>query len=218
MARSCWRDYNLPDPVQPFDYIRQEWGVLTKAPMAFVGLAVVFFVSGVALARWYDRDKINDKDDQLRRYRVALGIESGSPNALVELTNAELRSKALIVSSRVQALCASFNRQSAEIKALVDTKKIDEKGGFDRQLALMKRTSDEFHHDLRSDALNVQNEMLRRLDPKAAAAVVRFPIFADAATGTPISLASLLPSGLGLDAGALCGFAEELQQLAKLLP
>lgn len=204
--------------MQPFDYIRQEWAVLRKAPLAFVGLALAFFVAGVALARWYDSDKLNEKDDQLRRYRVALGIEQGSPNALVELTNQELRNKALIVSSRVQDLCNRFNKQSAEIKAQLDAKKFDEKGAHERHLALMKQISGEFHHDLRSDALNVQNELLRRLDPKAAAAVVRFPVFADAATGTPISMESLLPNAFGMDAMLLCGFAEELQQLAKLLP
>ncbi|MGA1999059.1 MAG: hypothetical protein ABSG52_03620 [Terriglobales bacterium] len=204
--------------MQPFDYVRQEWGVLTKAPLAFVGLAIVFFAAGIGLTRWYDSDKLNDKDDQLRRYRVALGIEHGSPNALVELTNPELRSKALIVSSRVQGLCTRLNKQAGEIKAQLDAKKFDDKGAWERQQALSKQISDEFHNDLRSDALNVQNELLRRLDPKAAAAVVRFPILADAATGTPVSLQSLLLSESGMDAVSLCGFAEELQQLAKLLP
>ena len=193
--------------------------MLTKAPLAFVGLAFVFFCAGIVVAHWYYNDKLNDKEDQLRRYRVALGIQPGSPNALVELTNPELKSKALLVASNVQALCNQFNSRSAEIKAQVDSKKIDEKGGFDRQTALMKEISANFDRNLRSDALNVQNELLRRLDPKAAAAVVRFPIFSDAATNTPISLFSLLGNNsLGVEAAMLCGFAGELQQLAKLLP
>jgi hypothetical protein len=157
--------------VQPFDYIRQEGAVLKKAPLAFVGLAIVFFGVGIAVAHWYDSDKLNDKDDQLRRYRVALGVEPGSPNALVELTNPELKSKALLVSSSVQALCEQFNKRSAEIKAQLDAKKIDEKGANDRQQALMKDISAQFDHNLRADALNVHSELLRRLDPKAAAAV-----------------------------------------------
>lgn len=181
-------------------------------------MAIVCLATGVTAARWYDSDKLQDKDAQLNRYRVALGIMPGSPNALVELTNAELRGKALIVSSRVREKCSLVEKGSAKIQALRDGKKIDEAGAFQQNMALLKEVSDEYHRDVRSDALNVQNELLRRLDPKSAAAVVRTPIFAVEATGTPIGIQSVMPSGLGMDAGFLCEFADELQQLAKLLP
>ena len=204
--------------MQPLDYIRQEWSVLKNAPGVFIGLAVVFFIAGVGLTRWYDADKLSDKDDQLRRYRVALGIEPGSPNALVELTNSELKSKTLLVASQVRDLCDSFNKQSRDIKAQLDTKKTDRNGADQQQEALRKDISTRFHNEVRSDALNVHNELLKRLDSKAVAAVVRYPIFSDAKTGTPVSLYSLLPSQFGFDAMFLCDFGGELEQLAKLLP
>lgn len=189
--------------------------MLKKAPLTFVGLGIICLASGILLARWYDSDKLNDKNDQIHRYEIALGIQPGSPNALVELTNSELRSKALLLSSKARALCDEFNRRSLEIKGQLDAKKIDEKNAITQQRALRKDFSSQFDRDLRSDALNVQNELLRRLDPKATASVVRFPVFADAATGTPISLFSLIP---GAEADFLCGFAGELEQLADLLP
>jgi hypothetical protein len=100
----------------------------------------------------------------------------------------------------------------------LDTNKIDQNGASQGQEALRKDISAQFHNEVRSDAFNVQNELLRRLNPKAAAAVVRYPIFSDAATGTPVSLYNLLPSQFGFDAMLLCDFAGELEQLAKLLP
>lgn len=104
----------------------------------------------------------------------------------------------------------------AEIKARLDAKKIDEKGNWERQLALFREASTQYHKELRSDVLNAENEMLRRLDPRAAAAVVRVPILKDAETGTPLSMFSLIPGQF--DAAFLCMQADEIQQLAQLLP
>jgi hypothetical protein len=70
-------------------------------------------------------------------------------------------------------------------------------------------------HLRKAAVLNVQNELLRRLDPKATASVVRFPIFADAATGSPISLYSLLPNQLGMDSMFLCAYRPFFQQAAS---
>jgi hypothetical protein len=57
----------------------------------------------------------------------------------------------------------------------------------------MREVSQEFDHDVKSDFLNANNEVLRRLDRKAVASVVRGPIFTDAETGTPIGMTSLTP-------------------------
>ncbi len=80
----------------------------------------------------------------------------------------------------------------------------------------MREVSQEFDHDIKADFINANNEVMRRLDRKAVAAVVRGPIFADAETGIPIGMASLTPGDM--EAPFLCTYADQLEQMAKLLP
>src|SRR4051794_107745 len=47
---------------------------------------------------------------------------------------------------------------------------------------------------LRSDVLNVSNELLKRIDPKVAATVLRVPSVVNAETGASVSTAGMIPS------------------------
>jgi hypothetical protein len=118
--------------------------------------------------------------------------------------------------SKVRDLCFSFERRQGQIKPATKGNKKEEKEQFDRNLALMKEVSQEFDTNMKADFLNANNEVMRRLDPKAIASVVRGPIFSDAETGTPIGMASL--SSGQFEASFLCTYSDQLEQMAKLLP
>jgi hypothetical protein len=84
---------------------------------------------------------------------------------------------------------------------------------------LAREVSERYNGSFRSDRVLLNNEILRRLDRKAAGAVVRVPLY-DAETGAPLSFSSLIPAtGDGIiDATLMCAAADETEQLSKLLP
>jgi hypothetical protein len=199
------------------EHIQKEWAELKSAPGAFVILAVLCILTGLGIGSWHYSERLEEQAGQISRYRVALGIDKGGPNALAELTNTELQAKGLGTASKVRDLCFSFQKRSEQIgPAPAGDGKVAAKEHFDRVQALMREVSQEFDHDLKSDFLNANNELLRRLDRKAVASVVRGPIFTDADTGTPIGMASLTSGEM--EAPFLCTYADQMEQMAKLLP
>jgi hypothetical protein len=147
-----------------------------------------------------------------------LGIDKASAGALIELTNEELRAKSLVTASRVRELCIAYGRRKDEIALQVESGKISKKGAWEREQTVAREISDEFDRGLRSDFANLNNELWRRLDPKVAASVVMGPILHDANTGTPIAMSSLPFHAMGIEATLLCTYADQIEQLAKLLP
>lgn len=189
------------------EHILKEWAVL-KPPISFIVLVVLGLLTGIGIGSWHCSERLEAQAGQINRYRVAL--------ALVELTNTELQAKALGTASKVRELCLSFQKRSEQIgPARAGDQKAD-KEQFDKLLALEQRVSREFDHDLKPDFLNINNELLRRLDPKAVASVVRSPIFTDAETGTPVGIPSVMPGGI--EGAFLCTYADQMEQMAKLLP
>jgi hypothetical protein len=193
--------------------IRQEGHVIKTAPFSFLVFLVVGCCFGYAASTWFYAKQITDRDQDIHRYRIALGIDKGSVNALVELNNEELQGKALNIATKARDLCFSFQKRAEQISPAVKGNKKEEKENFDRNMALMKEVGQEFDHDMKADFLNANNEVMRRLDPKALASVVRGPIFSDAETGTPIGMASLTPDQF--EAPFLCTYADQLEQMAK---
>jgi hypothetical protein len=198
------------------DHLQKEWTVLKRAPMAFVTLLILGILTGIGIGSWHYGERLEEQKGQIGRYRVALGIDKGGPNALAELTNAELQAKALRIASKARDLCFSFQNRSGQIGLPPAGDKKAAKEQFDRLQALMNEVSQEFDHDLKSDFINTNNELLRRLDRRAVAGVIRGPIFADAETGTPIGMVSLTPGQF--EAPFLCTYADQMEQMAKLLP
>jgi hypothetical protein len=58
-----------------FDHIRSEWAVLRGAPFTFLTLVIFGVAAGLVIGQWHYSERFNAQDDQIRRYRVALGID-----------------------------------------------------------------------------------------------------------------------------------------------
>lgn len=216
----------MPTFQQILDYFAREWGVLKSAPLAFIVLALIGIAVGYMASSWYFRSVldgravlIEQKDAQLGRYRVALGIDKASQGALIELTNAEMRAKAATTSAKIRDMHQSLDRQSRQVQELKNSGKLDEKAAAERSFAVLREVSQEFERSLRADAINVDNELRRRLGPKAVASIVGLPpSFFSASDGAPVGILGLLPSGTGMSAGFLGVLADGIDQMAQLLP
>jgi hypothetical protein len=210
---------------ETFEYIRKEWAVLRSAPGAFIGLAVVFFLSGAGAGSYYFagqiaamREQMVTKDGQVSRYRMALGIDPGSKGALVELTNEELQAKGFQSVAKLRELCGSTRRQVDALRVLLNEGKIDVKQWREGQLALNKDLADRFDQQQRADVLNIFNEILRRLDQKSIGAIARVSPSIIMGGGAPVPLIASMPSGSEMESILACELANSLDQSAKQLP
>jgi|SRR5208283_84816 len=199
-----------------WEQIKTEWPVIRGAPLSAVILITVGCGIGYLAAHWYYDKQIIEKNGEINRYRVALGVDKGGPSALVELNNAELREMALNMVPKVRGLCFSLEMRHDAIPPAPKGNETAEKQYDDRDLALRKEIGQEFDRNLRSDFVNIDNELLRRLG-SSADAVIHGPILEDAQSKTPIGMPSFI-SWPEFEALSLCWYANELEQLAKLLP
>jgi hypothetical protein len=216
----------MPTFQQIVDYFVAEWGVLRSAPVTFILLVAIAVAVGYIASSWYfsgllgnKAALIEQKDAQIGRYRVALGIDKPSEGALIELTNAEMKAKAATTSTKVRGMHQSLDRQTRQIQELKNSGKLDEKSAAERSFAVIREVSQDFERTLRADAINVDNELRRRLGPKAVASIVGLPpSFFSASDGAPIGVLGLVPSGTGMSAGFLGVLANGIDQMAELLP
>ena len=207
-------------------YFSKEWAVLMSAPRTFVVLLVIGVAVGYAASSWYYSGVVSaksalleQKEAQLARYKVALGVDKASSGALIELTNTEMKAKAATTSAKLRNLHQSLERQSRQVQSLKNSGKLDEKGAAERSFAVMHEVSDEFERTLRAHSINVDNELRRRLGPQAVASIVGLPpSFFSASDGAPIGVVGLIPSGTGMSAGFLGVLADGIDQMAQLLP
>ncbi len=167
------------------EQLKSRWEVITKDPIAFFLLAAVGVVIGYASASWYFSRRLTDRDDlitsknetiatkdgQLGRYRVALGIDKPSQGNLIELTNEEMRAKALSTVAAMREFTISLRRQTDS--ATVNVKEESERAR--KAFQVMKEMSDEFDRTLKADSNLVDNELRRRLGRQAVAAIVGVP-------------------------------------------
>jgi hypothetical protein len=203
-------------------FVEKEWGVLRTAPFAFVTLAVLCLGLGYGGGMLYYssqvgslHEQMSTKDGQLSRYRVALGIDPASKGALVELSNQELALRAQSIVVQLRQLTSELNQKSTEIESR--TKRGEDKSKADAEkMAAVKQVSGEFDRNLASEAYNLENELQKRLDPKALSHVVRVPAFSDS-DGSRVTVSDLM-RGSGFDVLMLDGLANEIEQMAKLLP
>jgi hypothetical protein len=204
-------------------FLKKEWGNLRKAPFAFVMLSALCLSVGFGGGMLYYssqvgslREQISAKDGQLGRYRVALGIDPASKGALVELNNEELALKAQASVAKLRKLSSVLKPRFEGIQKQLDAGKINQDQALTEKLAAMQEAAQDFEGNLASDAHNVDNELRRRLDPKAIAHVVRVPGFIDS-EGTRLPFTEIL-KGSGIDTFYIPGLADEIEQMAKLLP
>jgi hypothetical protein len=160
---------------------------------------------------------LEEKDGQLSRYRVALGIDKASPGALIELNNEELRAKALATAANLHAICISFRGKTESLQKELAASKLNDKEKADRTFALMKEESDEFDQTTRTDAAIVEIELRQRLSPEAKASIVGLPPAFRGTDGGLLPLMNIM-SGSGMDAAFICVDGDGIEAMAKLLP
>ena len=157
----------------------------------------------------------SDKDGLLARYRVALGIDKPSQGSLIELTNEEMRAKAMSTAAALREFTVSLRNQTDS--AVAGAK--DDKDKAERSFRILKEMSDEFDRKLKADSNLVDNELRRRLGPQAVASIVGVPpsVFS-ASDKAAFSIIGMMPSGMGMSAGFAGTLADSIEQMARLLP
>jgi hypothetical protein len=198
-------------------HIQKEWTQLKSAPLTFFILMSLGVFGGVEIENWHLSERLDTKEGEIHRYRVALGIDEASKGALVELNNQELALKAQSTVVKLRALADAFETRLGSIKQLQDSNKVStEQATKDRQ-SIIQEVSQNFDRNLASDAENLRNELRRRLSPEAIAHVVQVPAMWTE-NGTVSVPVMALFKGTGFDAFYIQGLANEIEQMAKLLP
>ena len=123
------------------------------------------------------------------------------------------------VVAKMREMCAAFDARARAIGIVQPPGGSSNRQKMDQLESLATEVSGRYNSQFRSDRTLLNNEILRRLDRKAAVAVIRVPLF-DAETGTPLSFSTLIgPTGFGtMDMAMMQMAADETEQLAKLLP
>ena len=210
---------------QLIEFLRNNWAVLKSAPAVFITFAALAGFGGYLASTWYyggilaSKDAvIAQKDAQIARYRVALGIDKASQRALVELSNTEMRAKATATSTKLRDMRRALDREDQHIEDLKRSGKLDDKAAAERIRAATREASEQFERTLRADAINVDNELRRRLGPKAVGSIIGLPpSFYSRSDGSPIGSYAFLPSGMGMSAVVLNVLADGIDQMAALL-
>jgi len=201
--------------VELLHYIQREWAHVKDAPLVFVVLLILGTTTGWYIASVYYQGRIADKDGLLARYRVALGIDRPSQGSLIELTNKEMRAKAMSTAAALREFTVSLRNQTDS--AVAGAK--DDKDKAERSFRILKAMSDEFDRKLKADSNLVDNELRRRLGPEAVASIVGVPpsVFS-ASDKAAVSIIGMMPSGMGMSAGFAGTLADSIEQMARLLP
>jgi hypothetical protein len=206
------------------EHILREWAVLKGAPGAFIILVALGVSAGLGIGAWHYSGRISDMETQvsttngeIHRYKVALGLEAASKGNLIELTNNELRIRALSTAAKLRTVCTSL-REKDEAATKTETK-LDNKEKAKRAFARMRSASDEIDRTVRTDTALIDNELRRRLSPKAIATIVGLtPSMYDAATGSPIDILALVTSTGDGFSTTMCVLSNGIEQMAKILP
>jgi hypothetical protein len=201
-----------------WEYIRAELAVLKGAPVSFVGLVVLSIAAGIGIGEWHYSERLETKDGEIHRYRVALGIDNASAGALVELNNQELALKAQYIVGQMRQLSSALDQKGQQIGQMVKDGKIDKQRVSEAKMAAIKEVSEAFNSNLASDAYNVENELRSRLDPSALSHIVRVPAFIVGSDPRSRVTFSELMRGSGFDAMMIGRLADEMEEMAKLLP
>jgi hypothetical protein len=204
------------------EHIKGEWEVLSKAPLTFILLLAIGILSGVGIGEWRDsgqmaslREQVNQANGRISRYRVALGIDRPSQSALVELNNQELALKAQSIVFQLRGLYRALNEKTEMLNKQVKDGKLKKDQVGEQWMQIMKETSEAFDENLASDALNIENELRKRMTPEAMSHVVRVPAFV--AGDSRVTFLGLM-RGSWMEIWMVNGLANEIEQMYKLLP
>lgn len=207
------------------DWLRQEARVIKSAPLSFL----IFLSIGCIGGFWFSKQlssgqadslksQIDAKNDQIGRYQVVLGIKPGSAGALVELNNQELALKTQSIVGKLREYSAEFDKKGEAINAQLAAKKITNEQAGRAHLDAAREVAKEFDGNLASDTYNVENELRSRLDSSALSHVLMVPGFlADRNPRTRVTFPDMA-RGSAVETMYLSRLADEMEQMAKLLP
>jgi hypothetical protein len=206
-------------------YIDKEWAVLRAAPFVFVMLAVLCLGLGYGGGALYYNsqigslhEQISTKDGQVSRYRVALGIDPASKGALVELSNQELALRAQSIVAKMRECLAMVESNNQDIDKRLKDGRIDKAEASKEKWDDLENVDHQFANNLAADAYNVENELRSRLDPSALAHIVRAPALMFGSDPRSRVTFANLARGSAFEIGMLGPLANEMEQMAKLLP
>jgi hypothetical protein len=200
------------------EFFDKRWEVIQPFRGTFFTVLFAVAALGVGAASWHYSgsidglngqiklrdDQIKARDDEVERYKRALGILPGSKGNLLELTAEELKAKASNLGERLHKFCASVH----DLQGL----------SGDAYMQAFLEAGNQFDQTLRADAYLVDNELRRRIDPKALAAIPNIDQSFKAPDGTPIEPSTLFGERDQLGAMLSCQLGITIDELARVLP
>ena len=192
-----------------FDYVVQQWNVLTAAPLAFGVLFVVGVVIGWMACRKFLEERMAVMQQRLDDYQERLGLAPTDQTAYSKMTNRELRQATLDLIPKLRAFQHEIEskdrimsiREHSRISTLPEAERSQAFQQYSLSLISQQQNRTlEFQTRYRASAIALRDELLRRLPEQK-----------------PLNLPAL-------DHGMLAGVhpvgeaADYLERLAKLLP
>jgi hypothetical protein len=203
-------------------FFTERWAVIRPVFGTFLTIMLLMLGGGIAIGSWYYSGRIDTMKEELAgaqgqvvRYRVALGIDKASAGALVELNNQELALKTESIVAKLREFSHDLQFKEAELQKLVDSGKIKKSDMPRENMRVMTEVSQAFDENLASDALNVDNELRKRMTPEALSHVVRAPAFV--AGGSRVTFLGLMRDS-PMASMMIPAIANEMEQMYKLLP
>jgi hypothetical protein len=199
------------------ELIEKERDVFKQAPFTFGILLFLGLGAGWVAAGQYYHDRLDTKDGEIHRYRLALGIDKATGGALIELNNQELAAYAQNVVQKLRGFNQDVANRMTGVEKEVKDKKLPPKEAAQLRADNVNAASRMYDAGLASDALSVERELRKRINPADLATVVGvIPGFVTG-DGTRISMLELM-RGTGDEVFYVDKMADEIDQMSKLLP
>ena len=105
--------------------LEKEWPVIKKAPRVFGFFLVGTFILAFGIASWSTQNRIdilNARVDALKetveRYKLAAGLaQPSAKTSFTDLSNAELKTKAMFVVSRIREIISIHERHLQALRS-----------------------------------------------------------------------------------------------------
>ena len=200
---------------EKLEFLRREWPVVRQAPGSFV-IAVLVCTGLVLLgaSSYYNSETRKLKSDN-DRYKILLGIDKPTTTTLSLLTNSELRSKAFHIVEEIRERIRGHQENELSLSEKRKEGKITEEEYDTLSEGEYDRAASAFAIEIRSAALNVYNELRRRLPEDVT---LMMPVLRPADPTDPTVSLYQAFSLQQVSWGFAERLANDIDQLAKLLP
>lgn len=166
------------------ELVAKEWQTLKEAPITFLLVLIFAAFAGAYAARWLYAERIevlqqrlSAKDDQLAEYRERLHLAPAGQTAYSQLTNGELKQRALRLIGNIREFLERTGEEDrkvtfAQFAAMSMAKSEEEKNQlWHRQTEEMSRRSfqrsADYDRQFKVEAILLRDEILSRLPPTA---------------------------------------------------